>query len=250
MYGFHKVNKLPRGTKPTSTSATLPASPEARLQFEFSHPKFLRDCPDLSEHIKRKSLENEIIRRETCDLSAQLQLMHVSQQEMMHQLREMQSVVMELVQEFQDCKRCQGVDRQIIRGLCSYVQRHGNRKLFYWCPTRIDLLASGKDLSIIYEAPTLILNFAYTAIPSELDFNYLERQAHGTKGAANPDIYIHPPPELESQPPSTSYSSMHMNGFNHPSFNHDKSIAENTSPTCSTNLPPVSFYTPHSPDTA
>ena len=79
---------------------------------------------------------------------------------------------------------------------------------------------------------------------------YFIGKAHGTKGAANPDIYIHPPPELESQPPSTSYSSMHMNGFNHPSFNHDKSIAENTSPTCSTNLPPVSFYMPHSPDTA
>ncbi|OAD01031.1 heat shock factor-type transcription factor, partial [Mucor lusitanicus CBS 277.49] len=44
MYGFHKVNKSPRGHRTLAENQI----------WEFSHPKFLRNRPDLLDEIKRK----------------------------------------------------------------------------------------------------------------------------------------------------------------------------------------------------
>lgn len=49
MYGFHKVNKTPRGQRGNDNSAA----------WEFVHPKFHRGRPDLLEQIRRKTLEND-----------------------------------------------------------------------------------------------------------------------------------------------------------------------------------------------
>ncbi|KAH9462654.1 hypothetical protein Pst134EB_006538 [Puccinia striiformis f. sp. tritici] len=49
MYGFHKVNKTPRGQRGNDNSAA----------WEFVHPKFHRGRPDLLEQIRRKTLDNE-----------------------------------------------------------------------------------------------------------------------------------------------------------------------------------------------
>ena len=48
MYGFHKCNKTPRGQK---------SQPEHQV-WEFSHPKFLKDRPDLLDDIKRKVFDS------------------------------------------------------------------------------------------------------------------------------------------------------------------------------------------------
>ncbi|KAI7829965.1 HSF-type DNA-binding-domain-containing protein, partial [Kickxella alabastrina] len=53
MYGFHKVNKSPRGHRTMAENQI----------WEFSHPKFIRDRPDLLEQIKRKTMESESLRR-------------------------------------------------------------------------------------------------------------------------------------------------------------------------------------------
>lgn len=47
MYGFHKINRTPRAQRTSTSSQT----------WEFSHPKFLRERPDLLDAIKRKALE-------------------------------------------------------------------------------------------------------------------------------------------------------------------------------------------------
>ncbi|TIB71525.1 hypothetical protein E3Q23_03763 [Wallemia mellicola] len=47
MYGFHKCNKTPRGQK---------SHPDHQV-WEFSHPKFLKDRPELLDDIKRKVLD-------------------------------------------------------------------------------------------------------------------------------------------------------------------------------------------------
>ncbi|KAI6150345.1 hypothetical protein BKA82DRAFT_484428 [Pisolithus tinctorius] len=47
MYGFHKINRTPRAQRTSTSSQT----------WEFSHPSFLRERPDLLDTIKRKPLE-------------------------------------------------------------------------------------------------------------------------------------------------------------------------------------------------
>ncbi|KAI9307800.1 HSF-type DNA-binding-domain-containing protein, partial [Cunninghamella echinulata] len=52
MYGFHKINKSPRGQR----------SSEKEI-WEFSHPKFIRGHPELLKDIKRKAMDSELMRR-------------------------------------------------------------------------------------------------------------------------------------------------------------------------------------------
>lgn len=47
MYGFHKVNKTPRGTRGQDTGAV----------WEFVHPKFHRGKPELLDQIRRKAMD-------------------------------------------------------------------------------------------------------------------------------------------------------------------------------------------------
>ncbi|KAH8920829.1 winged helix DNA-binding domain-containing protein [Atractiella rhizophila] len=49
MYGFHKVNKTPRGQKGSTDNQ----------QWEFNHPKFIKGRADLLDSIRRKALEQE-----------------------------------------------------------------------------------------------------------------------------------------------------------------------------------------------
>ncbi|RKP25260.1 HSF-type DNA-binding-domain-containing protein, partial [Syncephalis pseudoplumigaleata] len=49
MYGFHKVNKSPRGHRTTAETQV----------WEFSHPKFMRNRPELLDDIRRKTMESE-----------------------------------------------------------------------------------------------------------------------------------------------------------------------------------------------
>ncbi|CAD6977673.1 unnamed protein product [Tilletia controversa] len=62
MYGFYKVNKVPRGSR-SSSSAGLNAADG--LIWEFSHPKFQRNRPDLLDEIKRRAIEHDSSRNES-----------------------------------------------------------------------------------------------------------------------------------------------------------------------------------------
>ncbi|KAL4062510.1 HSF-type DNA-binding-domain-containing protein [Scleroderma citrinum] len=62
MYGFHKINRTPRAQR-TSSNPQI---------WEFSHPKFLRERPDLLEAIKRKALEPDPRERSRVELPGEV----------------------------------------------------------------------------------------------------------------------------------------------------------------------------------
>jgi hypothetical protein len=73
-YGFHKVNKTPRGYKIASENQV----------WEFSHTKFIRHRPDLLDEIKRRQGDVDFIREG--DLSTHISLMQVQQNDIMKQV--------------------------------------------------------------------------------------------------------------------------------------------------------------------
>ncbi|ORX96313.1 hypothetical protein K493DRAFT_217746 [Basidiobolus meristosporus CBS 931.73] len=113
MYGFHKVNKSPRGHRTLAENQI----------WEFSHPKFLRGRPDLLDDIKRKSMESETLRRETGDLHAHITMMQVAQSDMMQQLANLQQNLTEVVRELSETKRKQDVQQQMMKNMFDYIQQ-------------------------------------------------------------------------------------------------------------------------------
>ncbi|RUS12713.1 HSF-type DNA-binding-domain-containing protein, partial [Endogone sp. FLAS-F59071] len=111
MYGFHKVNKSPRGHRTLAENQI----------WEFSHPKFLRGRPDLLDDIKRKAMESETLRRETGDLHAHMAMMQVAQSDMMQQIAHLQENFNEVVRELAETKRKQGVQQQMMKNMMEFM---------------------------------------------------------------------------------------------------------------------------------
>ena len=115
-YGFHKVNKSPRGHR---------ALAENQI-WEFSHPKFLRGRGDLLEEIKRKALDTDVVRRDQSDIGTHMAVMQVAQSDMMQQLAQLQQNFNELVRELQDTRKRQQAQQQTMKQLMNYmIQQHG-----------------------------------------------------------------------------------------------------------------------------
>ncbi|KAJ2854056.1 hypothetical protein FB639_006436, partial [Coemansia asiatica] len=89
MYGFHKVNKSPRGHRTMAENQI----------WEFSHPKFIRDRPDLLEQIKRKTMESESLRREAGDLHANFVMLQVSHTDLVKRVHHLQENLSEVIRE-------------------------------------------------------------------------------------------------------------------------------------------------------
>ncbi|KAJ3153572.1 hypothetical protein HDU89_000613 [Geranomyces variabilis] len=114
MYGFHKVNKSPRGSR---TSA------ENQI-WEFSHPKFIRDNPQLLDAIKRKAVEsgggggnnhtNDFNNRRdsTSDLQAQMQMLQLHHADLQQQMRRMEAGYAEMRAELGESRRIRQLLRQ------------------------------------------------------------------------------------------------------------------------------------------
>ncbi|KAI9311065.1 HSF-type DNA-binding-domain-containing protein [Dichotomocladium elegans] len=111
MYGFHKINKSPRGHR---------ALAENQI-WEFSHPKFLRGRGDLLDDIKRKALEAEVVRRDQGDLNTHMAVMQVAQSDMMQQLNQLQENFNEIVRELADTRRQQQSQKQLLKELVNYM---------------------------------------------------------------------------------------------------------------------------------
>lgn len=73
-YGFHKVNKTPRGYKVAQDSQV----------WEFSHTKFIRHRPDLLDEIKRRQGDVDFIREG--DMATHMNLMQVQQSDLVKQV--------------------------------------------------------------------------------------------------------------------------------------------------------------------
>lgn len=123
-YGFHKVNKSPRGHRTLAENQI----------WEFSHPKFLRGRPDLLDDIKRKAMESETLRRETGDLHAHMAMMQVAQSDMMQQIAHLQENFNEVVRELAETKRKQGVQQQMMKNMMEFMsnQQGAQCKFFFF----------------------------------------------------------------------------------------------------------------------
>jgi heat shock transcription factor 4 len=112
-YGFHKVNKSPRGHRTTVESQV----------WEFSHPKFIRNHPELLDDIKRKSMESESLRRETGDLQSQIAVMQVAQSDMQQQISHLQENFTEVLRELAETKRQHNFQQQLLNSVIEYLPR-------------------------------------------------------------------------------------------------------------------------------
>ncbi|KAK9720909.1 hypothetical protein K7432_003857 [Basidiobolus ranarum] len=113
MYGFHKVNKSPRGHRTLAENQI----------WEFSHPKFLRGRPDLLDDIKRKAMESETLRRETGDLHAHITMMQVTQSDMMQRIAHLQANLSEVVRELTETRKRQSMQQQMIKSMMDHLHQ-------------------------------------------------------------------------------------------------------------------------------
>lgn len=112
MYGFHKVNKSPRGHRTLAENQI----------WEFSHPKFLKDRPDILDEIKRKSLETEnTTRRDHGDINSHMAMMQVSQSEMVQQLVRLQDNFSQVVRELAETKSRQNKQYQMLKSMMEFI---------------------------------------------------------------------------------------------------------------------------------
>ncbi|CAO3641765.1 unnamed protein product [Mucor hiemalis] len=111
MYGFHKVNKSPRGHRTLAENQI----------WEFSHQKFIKDRPDYLDEIKRKSLETETTRRDQGDINSHMTMMQVSQSEMVQQLARLQSNFNTVVKELAETRNKQHKQQQMLESMMKFL---------------------------------------------------------------------------------------------------------------------------------
>ncbi|KAI9320860.1 HSF-type DNA-binding-domain-containing protein [Dichotomocladium elegans] len=126
MYGFHKINKSPRGHRTLAENQI----------WEFSHPKFIRNRADLLDDIKRKAMESsDTSRRETGDLHAHLAMMQVTQSDMMQQISHLFENLNELMKELADTRQKQASQLQLIKNMAQYISQQNGGHL----PAELDV---------------------------------------------------------------------------------------------------------------
>ncbi|ORX73144.1 winged helix DNA-binding domain-containing protein, partial [Linderina pennispora] len=107
MYGFHKVNKSPRGHRTMAENQI----------WEFSHPKFIRDRSDLLDQIKRKTMESESLRREAGDLHASFVMLQVSHTDLVKRVHHLQENLGEVIRELGETRKKQATQEAVVRQL-------------------------------------------------------------------------------------------------------------------------------------
>jgi uncharacterized protein YoxC len=122
-YGFHKVNKSPRGHRTLAENQI----------WEFSHQKFLRGRQDLLDDIKRKAMESDAMRRDGADVSSHVTMLQSSQQDLAQQVTHLQANFGEVARELADTRRIQVAQQQLLKSLLDYIQKTsgGQRKSLF-----------------------------------------------------------------------------------------------------------------------
>ncbi|KAG0348365.1 hypothetical protein BG005_011593 [Podila minutissima] len=113
MYGFHKVNKSPRGHRTLAENQI----------WEFSHQKFLRGRQDLLDDIKRKAMESDSMRRDGGDLPAHMAVIQASQSELVQHVTQLQENFGEVVRELAETRRKQQAQQQLLKSMLEYMQK-------------------------------------------------------------------------------------------------------------------------------
>jgi lipopolysaccharide export LptBFGC system permease protein LptF len=116
MYGFHKVNKSPRGHRTLAENQI----------WEFSHTKFIRNRPDLLDEIKRKALESDSNKRDTNDINSQMVMMQMSQSDMMQQIAQLQEGLNQVIHELTETKKIQSIQQKLIKDMAdTMIKQYG-----------------------------------------------------------------------------------------------------------------------------
>lgn len=112
MYGFHKLNRSPRGLRADASVQT----------WEFSHPKFLRDFPDLMSEIRRTTLETDTSYKSSSiglDSSNILSLMQSQQNEILSRVQSLTTELFQVKKELSESKRILSIQQKVIRKITS-----------------------------------------------------------------------------------------------------------------------------------
>ncbi|KAI9294960.1 winged helix DNA-binding domain-containing protein [Neoconidiobolus thromboides FSU 785] len=114
MYGFHKVNRSPRGHR----------SDPAFQTWEFSHKLFVRDKLEQINDIKRTTndADSSMKNSPSPDIHSQVALMYSQQKEMVNTIHSMSNEILQLRRELSEANRVQQVQQQVIRKITNHLQ--------------------------------------------------------------------------------------------------------------------------------
>lgn len=82
--------------------------------WEFCHPKFQKNRPNLLREIKRKSKYTEVLRRENKNIYALVTTMQLSQANLLHQLRMLQESYSNLLQNLEHLNKTQTEQQKLL----------------------------------------------------------------------------------------------------------------------------------------
>ncbi|KAI9299616.1 HSF-type DNA-binding-domain-containing protein, partial [Cunninghamella echinulata] len=117
MYGFHKVNKSPRGHRTLAENQI----------WEFSHQKFLRNRPDLLDDIKRKAMEVDT--KSNGDMHTHMAMIQMSQTDIIQQMNHLYEKFNQVVKELTETKKKQSNQDYMIKQLLHYISQQNGGQL-------------------------------------------------------------------------------------------------------------------------
>ncbi|CAM0140588.1 hypothetical protein VKS41_006608 [Umbelopsis sp. WA50703] len=161
MYGFHKINKTPRGQRGVAENQI----------WEFSHPKFLRGRTDLLDEIKRKAMDSEMLRREAGDMYGQISVLQVAQADIFQQLTQIQMHMTEMRKDLDDSRTRQDQQNQVIKELLMSLTEQGFR-------VKNNVNEMLDAISVSQDNPTVYVTAAAENIPQ-----YMNQQGRGQRGS-------------------------------------------------------------------
>lgn len=97
--------------------------------WEFSHPKFLRNQPDMLDDIKRKSMENDNAKRDQNDLQSHVSMLKASQSEMIAQIQCLYENFAQVIKELDETKRKQENQLEFMRSMLGFISQQNGGQL-------------------------------------------------------------------------------------------------------------------------
>ncbi|KAF9431241.1 hypothetical protein BGZ94_005604 [Podila epigama] len=171
MYGFHKVNKSPRGHRTLAENQI----------WEFSHQKFLRGRQDLLDDIKRKAMESDPMRRDGGDLSQHMAVLQASQSELVQHVTQLQENFAEVVRELAESKRKQNAQQQLLKCLLDYIQKQSGGN-----PLPPELTFEHYEVKPEAERPPIYITAPESNTQQMYMFNGMENNESSAQGQRRP----------------------------------------------------------------
>ncbi|ORZ25865.1 HSF-type DNA-binding-domain-containing protein [Absidia repens] len=184
MYGFHKINKSPRGHRTLAENQI----------WEFSHQKFMRNCYGLLDEIKRKTTDTDSLRRDSNDITSHLSMMQFTQTDIMQQLRRLQDNFDQVIRELAETKQQQADQQEILKTLMQHLlQQQGTNS--HTSPD-FEMTKSTTD-----QPPSILITSPDVGNPTTLDNYYLllQEQQKQTTTASSSSTHLMQTSTLSSQ---------------------------------------------------